>query len=135
MLAAAGLLASHAPSSGWLAPRRLAGCSFVPPRPPHAHHTQPEFKDYVIGEHVWNFADFATTANTMRVIGNRKGVFTRERQPKMAAFALRRRWLAALAAEQLATAEDAAAAAARGGGGGAADTAVDEAAAALAGSR
>jgi beta-glucuronidase len=48
--------------------------------------------DAVVGEHVWNFADFATTSGIMRVGGNRKGVFTRDRQPKAAAFALRRRW-------------------------------------------
>ncbi len=48
--------------------------------------------DAVIGEHVWNFADFATTAGIMRVGGNRKGVFTRDRQPKAAAHVLRRRW-------------------------------------------
>ena len=48
--------------------------------------------DAVIGEQVWNFADFATTAGIMRVGGNKKGVFTRDRQPKAAAFALRRRW-------------------------------------------
>jgi beta-glucuronidase len=48
--------------------------------------------DAVIGEHVWNFADFATTAGIMRVGGNRKGVFTRDRQPKAAAYVLRRRW-------------------------------------------
>jgi beta-glucuronidase len=48
--------------------------------------------DAVIGEHVWNFADFATTAGIMRVGGNRKGVFTRDRQPKAAAHLLRQRW-------------------------------------------
>jgi beta-glucuronidase len=48
--------------------------------------------DAVVGEQVWNFADFATTSGIMRVGGNRKGVFTRDRQPKAAAFALRRRW-------------------------------------------
>ena len=48
--------------------------------------------DAVVGEHVWNFADFATTPGIMRVDGNKKGVFTRDRQPKNAAFALRRRW-------------------------------------------
>jgi beta-glucuronidase len=47
----------------------------------------------VVGEQVWNFADFATTSGIMRVGGNKKGVFTRDRQPKAAAFALRRRWL------------------------------------------
>ena len=48
--------------------------------------------DAVVGEQVWNFADFATTPGIMRVGGNKKGVFTRDRQPKAAAWALRRRW-------------------------------------------
>jgi beta-glucuronidase len=48
--------------------------------------------DAVVGEQVWNFADFATTPGVMRVDGNKKGVFTRERRPKAAAHALRRRW-------------------------------------------
>ena len=48
--------------------------------------------DAVVGEQVWNFADFATTSGIMRVGGNKKGVFTRDRQPKAAAYALRRRW-------------------------------------------
>ena len=48
--------------------------------------------DAVVGEQVWNFADFATTSGIMRVGGNKKGAFTRDRQPKAAAFALRRRW-------------------------------------------
>jgi beta-glucuronidase len=48
--------------------------------------------DAVVGEHVWNFADFATTSGIMRVGGNKKGVFTRDRQPKAAAHALRDRW-------------------------------------------
>ena len=46
----------------------------------------------VVGEQVWNFADFATTSGIMRVGGNKKGVFTRDRQPKAAAHALRLRW-------------------------------------------
>ena len=46
----------------------------------------------VVGEQVWNFADFATTAGIMRVGGNKKGVFTRDRQPKAAAHYLRGRW-------------------------------------------
>jgi beta-glucuronidase len=49
----------------------------------------------VVGEHVWNFADFATGPSFMRVDGNKKGVFTRDRRPKMAAHELRRRWLGA----------------------------------------
>lgn len=47
---------------------------------------------YITGEHVWNFADFATAENIRRVDGNKKGVFTRDRRPKMAAHFLRRRW-------------------------------------------
>jgi beta-glucuronidase len=50
--------------------------------------------DFVIGEHVWNLADFATEQGITRVGGNRKGVFTRNRQPKMAAHVLRERWSA-----------------------------------------
>jgi beta-glucuronidase len=46
----------------------------------------------VVGEEVWNFADFATAPGIMRVGGNRKGVFTRDRQPKAAALPLCRRW-------------------------------------------
>jgi beta-glucuronidase len=49
--------------------------------------------DAVVGEQVWNFADFATEPSFMRVDGNKKGVFTRDRQPKLAAHQLRRRWL------------------------------------------
>jgi beta-glucuronidase len=48
--------------------------------------------DAVVGEQVWNFADFATTSGIMRVGGNKKGAFTRDRQPKAAAWSLRRRW-------------------------------------------
>jgi beta-glucuronidase len=48
----------------------------------------------VIGEHVWNFADFQTSQSILRVQGNRKGIFTRDRRPKMAAHELRRRWQA-----------------------------------------
>ncbi|MDD3275790.1 MAG: beta-glucuronidase [Kiritimatiellales bacterium] len=47
---------------------------------------------FMIGEHVWNFADFATKQGVKRVVGNKKGVFTRQRQPKAAAFLLRKRW-------------------------------------------
>jgi beta-glucuronidase len=48
----------------------------------------------VVGEQVWNFADFATPPSFMRVDGNKKGVFTRDRRPKAAAHPLRQRWLA-----------------------------------------
>lgn len=46
----------------------------------------------VVGEQVWNFADFQTSNGIFRVDGNRKGVFTRDRRPKAAAHALRARW-------------------------------------------
>ncbi len=50
-------------------------------------------RPYVIGLHVWNFADFQATQSIARVGGmNHKGVFTRARQPKMAAHFLRERW-------------------------------------------
>jgi beta-glucuronidase len=48
----------------------------------------------VIGEHVWNFADFSTASSTHRVDGNKKGIFTRDRRPKGAAHTLRKRWQA-----------------------------------------
>ena len=48
---------------------------------------------YVIGTHVWNFADFKVGQHPGRVMLNHKGVFTRDRAPKLAAHALRRRWL------------------------------------------
>lgn len=48
--------------------------------------------DFVVGEHTWNFADFATIQGTLRVDGNKKGIFTRNRRPKMAAHALKNRW-------------------------------------------
>ena len=46
----------------------------------------------VIGEHIWNFADFATAQAVHRPGGNHKGVFTRDRQPKAAARLLRELW-------------------------------------------
>jgi len=41
-------------------------------------------KNYVVGLHIWNFADFRTPQSPARTILNRKGVFTRDRQPKLA---------------------------------------------------
>lgn len=46
----------------------------------------------VAGEQVWNFADFATSQGILRVGGNKKGIFTRDRKPKSAAFVLKKRW-------------------------------------------
>ncbi|WP_316574362.1 beta-glucuronidase [Nocardia canadensis] len=56
------------------------------------HHRVFDRHEAMIGEHVWNFADFRTTNGIHRVDGNKKGVFTRERNPKNAAHALRARW-------------------------------------------
>jgi len=50
--------------------------------------------DFVIGEHVWCFADFMMQQHLSRVMGCRKGVFTRQRDPKAAAHMLRKRWRA-----------------------------------------
>ncbi|MBX3007133.1 MAG: beta-glucuronidase [Melioribacteraceae bacterium] len=49
-------------------------------------------KKYMIGEHVWNFADFRTPQHFRRVVLNLKGVFTRNREPKSAAFVLKKIW-------------------------------------------
>jgi beta-glucuronidase len=46
----------------------------------------------VVGEHIWNFADFQTAAGIIRVDGNKKGVFTRDRRPKAVTHHLRARW-------------------------------------------
>jgi beta-glucuronidase len=49
----------------------------------------------VVGEQIWNFADFGVAPGILRVGGtNRKGIFTRDREPKGAAATLRRRWRA-----------------------------------------
>jgi beta-glucuronidase len=55
------------------------------------HRVFDRFPQFV-GEQVWNFADFATSNGIHRVDGNKKGVFTRDRKPKSAAFSLRNRW-------------------------------------------
>ena len=48
--------------------------------------------DFCIGEHAWNFADFKTKQGLTRIRGNRKGVFTKDRQPKAVAHYLKSRW-------------------------------------------
>lgn len=48
---------------------------------------------FVIGEQIWNYADFDTQEGPMRVCGNHKGLFNRDRSPKMAAYSIRKRWL------------------------------------------
>ena len=47
---------------------------------------------FVQGELAWNFADFQTGQGIMRVNGNKKGLFSRGRQPKEAAWVFKRRW-------------------------------------------
>jgi beta-glucuronidase len=47
---------------------------------------------FTIGEHIWNFADFRTAQHFRRVVLNKKGIFTRQRDPKSAAFAIRKHW-------------------------------------------
>lgn len=50
-------------------------------------------KPYVAGQHVWNLCDFKTAQAVHRVGGmNYKGVFTRDRRPKLAAHKLRALW-------------------------------------------
>ncbi|GAA0365015.1 beta-glucuronidase [Alkalibacterium iburiense] len=48
---------------------------------------------FIVGEQVWNFADFETKVGTGRVQGNKKGIFNRAREPKMIAYFLKQRWL------------------------------------------
>jgi len=47
---------------------------------------------FFVGEQVWNFADFATSQGIVRVQGNKKGIFTRDRKPKLAAHYFKDRW-------------------------------------------
>jgi beta-glucuronidase len=50
-------------------------------------------KPYIIGEHIWNFCDFKTGQAVHRMGGmNFKGVFTRDRRPKLAAHRVRELW-------------------------------------------
>lgn len=49
-------------------------------------------RHFIVGEHPWNFADFDTFDGCMRVGGNKKGIFTRAREPKLLAHYLKKRW-------------------------------------------
>lgn len=56
------------------------------------HEVFDELKNFV-GEHVWNFADFETNSYTLiRIQGNHKGLFTRDRNPKSIVKLFRNRW-------------------------------------------
>lgn len=57
-----------------------------------ANHEVFDKFDFFVGEQVWNFADFQTVQGIVRVDGNKKGIFTRERRPKLAAHYLKNRW-------------------------------------------
>lgn len=48
--------------------------------------------DFIVGEHLWAFADFMTSFGLRRFDGNKKGIFTRQRQPKSVAYFIRERW-------------------------------------------
>jgi beta-glucuronidase len=50
-------------------------------------------KPYVVGEHIWNLCDFKTSQGITRMGGlNYKGIFTRDRRPKLAAHRVRDVW-------------------------------------------
>jgi beta-glucuronidase len=50
-------------------------------------------KPFVAGQHVWNMCDFKTGQGVHRTGSmNFKGVFTRDRRPKLAAHRLRALW-------------------------------------------
>lgn len=49
-------------------------------------------RPYVIGAHIWAFADFRTAQTISRIVNNHKGVFTRDRQPKLLAHVLKDLW-------------------------------------------
>jgi len=50
-------------------------------------------KPYVIGEHIWNLCDFKTSQGITRAGSlNYKGIFTRDRRPKLAAHQIRAFW-------------------------------------------
>ena len=55
------------------------------------HEIVDQYRNFV-GEQTWNFADFETSNGIFRVQGNKKGIFTRERKPKMIAHYFKERW-------------------------------------------
>jgi beta-glucuronidase len=56
------------------------------------YHRVHDRVESMIGEQVWNFADFQTSIQIFRVDGNKKGIFTRDRKPKAVAHILKQRW-------------------------------------------
>ena len=50
-------------------------------------------KPFVVGQHIWNLCDFKTSQGVVRTGGyNYKGLFTRDRRPKLAAHRVREIW-------------------------------------------
>ena len=58
------------------------------------YHRVHDRVESMVGEQVWNFADFQTSLQIFRVDGNKKGIFTRDRKPKSVAHSLKKRWTA-----------------------------------------
>lgn len=59
-----------------------------------AYITMLDSKPFVVGQHIWNLCDFKTSQAIIRMGGyNLKGVFTRDRRPKLAAHRVREHWL------------------------------------------
>lgn len=56
------------------------------------YHKKFDELDFMIGEHPWAYCDFQTKQGLNRIDGNKKGIFTRQRQPKMSAHMLKERW-------------------------------------------
>jgi len=58
-----------------------------------AHIRMMNDKPYVVGQHIWNMCDFKSPQAVRRVGAlNLKGVFTRDRRPKLAAHRVRHLW-------------------------------------------
>lgn len=57
-----------------------------------ANHEVVDQYPQFVGEQTWNFADFETSNGYIRVQGNKKGIFMRDRKPKAVAFYFKERW-------------------------------------------
>ena len=56
-----------------------------------SHHVFDNISN-LVGEQVWNFADFETNLMILRIQGNHKGLFSRNRQPKSVVRYFKKRW-------------------------------------------
>lgn len=59
-----------------------------------ANHAVFDQIENVVGEQVWNFADFETNVMLIRIKGNHKGLFSRNREPKQIVRDIQKRWKA-----------------------------------------